>query len=73
MIVNSDSGVDHNMGAARAMIDADLYTLGLVPLLFGYHEHGKKILYPLSAVLLGGYAHIDQPRPNCYSRTISPI
>ncbi len=28
--------------------------IGLVPLLFGYGEPGKEILYPLSVVLFGG-------------------
>ncbi len=39
---------------APVMMTAMTSFIGLVPLLFGYGEPGKEILYPLSVVLFGG-------------------
>jgi len=39
---------------APVMMTAMTSFVGLVPLLFGYGEPGKEILYPLSVVLFGG-------------------
>jgi Cu/Ag efflux pump CusA len=39
---------------APVMMTAMTSFIGLVPLLFGYGEPGKEILYPLSIVLFGG-------------------
>jgi CzcA family heavy metal efflux pump len=39
---------------APVMMTAMTSFVGLIPLLFGYGEPGKEILYPLSVVLLGG-------------------
>ncbi len=39
---------------APVMMTAMTSFIGLVPLLFGYGEAGKEILYPLSVVLFGG-------------------
>jgi Cu/Ag efflux pump CusA len=36
------------------MMTAMTSFIGLIPLLFGYGEPGKEILYPLSIVLFGG-------------------
>lgn len=36
------------------MMTAMTSFIGLVPLLFGFGEPGKEILYPLSVVLFGG-------------------
>ena len=39
---------------APVMMTAMTSFVGLIPLLFGYGEPGKEILYPLSLVLFGG-------------------
>jgi Cu/Ag efflux pump CusA len=39
---------------APVMMTAMTSFIGLIPLLFGYGEPGKEILYPLSIVLFGG-------------------
>ena len=39
---------------APVLMTAMTSFIGLVPLLFGFGEPGKEILYPLSVVLFGG-------------------